>query len=228
MFRKEKLNLIKQIYSRFNVDLSHKKYQMFETTCSNNYQELALWIYNEFGIDNEHILNAFRIGCYNGYLTISQWLYEIGDINIQEVNQIFNYACGSYYENQTIDILEWLISKNATVNNEAFVNACMSGKLDRVTFLYQLGGNNLDLHAAFMKCFLDISDIKNVYEWLYEQTNIDIFANNHELFIYACRDNEINKAQWLIERSNDRYAIKITEHKYHNYISEYTIDGENN
>jgi ankyrin repeat protein len=172
-------------------------------------------------LQNNPILNAYLDQdltisiCCAGHLNILQWLISIRP-NIEINHNEFIYAC----INGHFELALWLLQTYPDIdisakNDYAFTWSCASGKIQIVKWLLEINPNiknNVKANqiAFYWSCYFGNYDI---VEFLLENSNIDIFAENHVSFINACKKKHLNIAHLLQKKSNL-------------YVINYGVNGE--
>ena len=129
---------------------------------------------------------------------ISKYLFEIYDISNREIRRLFNISCRYGYLDTTNDLYNYFISKknmNQIISNVSFINACESGNLDLVKYLFKINIlHPLGLDYACGTGHLDI--IKYLYcngfEFTANSINLSCQTNNIDIIKYILDNGGIN------------------------------------
>ena len=107
---KGKLEEIRKIYSKNNINIHVNNDKAFRYACLNGHIEIVKWLINLDNKPDIHANNdeAFRFACYKGHIEIAKWLITLDDKpDIHAENDYaFRFAC----LNGHIEITKWLVT----------------------------------------------------------------------------------------------------------------------
>ena len=215
---------------------------IFSDFCKKNCKEVYLWIYDNYQINNNSLINIFEdiciIGIYNfTYLDGTDsldWLYL--KINSYISNDM--YLLDMVFSNDRInmDLLKWIcnICKEKGINVNENILKLFELICDKIQLTYNIINDSYEIlewlyenfiisNEVISRCFIEYGDLK-LKKWLYSIGNIDIHQDNDKLFRkhYSSRMNSFghengyghNIAKWLL----------TLDHFDTNYLPEVKID----
>ena len=149
---------------------------------------------------NDYILTeTLAEACRNGHLHVAQWLIETYP-NIKlacNTNSVFSVTCAS----GKLEIAKWLVSKFPTINSNdadtfAFNYACSNKYIEVAKWVVETFPN-INITTESLICSTSNLDM---FYWIIEKypnfENYDIY----EVFIYACSNNKLEIAEYLIKK----------------------------
>ena len=198
---------------------------VFCIVCKYGYIDTAKWILDDpLSINpNMKIPNsrAFLFACEFGDLDIVQWLYSIcDDIHTSIIQETFIKCC----QHGKLDIAKWIYDlpefiKSESVMDVSFRKALLNKHLDLARWLYTDNCSKIDIHCEGELAFRKGCEADNLefIEWLYAiDSTINIRALDDHCFIYVCRNNYIEIAQWLLNKCED-YFLNIVDDEILDY-----------
>ena len=146
-------------------------------------------------IQNKDIFESYKydimyFGCKYGHLKIVKWMMSL-DNHLSSIH-LYTVALHETCETRNMEILDYLYSLNifqtVAINTEAFLRIFY-------TPICNYDINFMDYMYSLFR--LDITD-----EWLH----------SHFIFRWACKQNLIGRARWIISKKPYHYELTVNEH----------------
>lgn len=173
------------------------KYEIFCECCKYDNLDFAKWLYSFGDINvNSEDNNPFRLACMCGHLNIAKWIYFLGVIDMQIIREEFLISCNLDYP----EIMLWMHSlegfDHSSINNEAFVKACLATNIFSAKWLYGLG--NVDIYQQNNIVFRETNYLGNyldIFKWLYtiDRTPFNFYV----LFANFSKHYQLNGLKWI-------------------------------
>jgi hypothetical protein len=194
--RNSHLPIIKWLISIDNTIDIHMNSDFIKVmSCKNGHLEMCKWLY-ENGFSSDTIdINVLSSACEHGNILLMEWALMVHESDIEDWKDLLFKNIIIYGH---LHIMDWLLNKctiDITVNdNYAFKYCCEHGHLKNVEYLYKYD-NMVDVNKGFYNA-CTTGHLK-VAMWLYDNTEIDIDANDHATFKASCRYEYIDIMDWL-------------------------------
>lgn len=229
------LEILKYLISyNKGIDIHENNDRALKTSCENNHLEVVKYLISLDKNINIHMNNEylFCTSCTNGFLDITKYLISLDnsiDIYIND-NDAFVKSCKRGYL-ETFKYLMFLDSERGKMigQNELeylFKKSCRKFRLAVSEYIYSLAGNP-DWIRKFSRygdvfwfsCEIGRFDIAKFLYCLFIEAGIDInYCSSH--FLCQCfRNNDVETAKWLCQKSPDQLNMKkIPKYKGDWYI----------
>lgn len=192
-----------------NFHVSNNNYEAFKSVCRNkNFNGIKIFVDNNK--TNKDILKiGLEESCKYGVLENVKYIWELlsdenlNDLILTALHHVSNGLDGwshHYISINTYDVYKYLISfENVVIDKKTYNNIFIHTKN------VEIKKDILEKYPDFVN-LLDYEQLKfaceknliHVVKFIFENNkNIDIFQNDHELFINACNNNSLCCAEYL-------------------------------
>ncbi len=199
------LDIAKWIYSIDKIGIEHSDVMIpFRKSCFNGHLNIVQWLLslNITKIDihwNDNYI--FKSVCRNGHLEIAKLLYS-DDFSISNIREGFHDAC----KNGHLNIAQWLYHiKKGIIFNKSITNICECYNIEIVKWLWsvdQILDNQIDIYETFISACR--YEKLHIAKCIHSFNKIDIYQNNNQAFISACRNGCLEIVIWM-------YYLSISE-----------------
>ena len=221
------IDLVKWVYSLrdIKIDLT----DLFLKTCDNRILDVTKWLYS-LGNINIHIKDdlAFRSACNKGNLELAQWLYSLGNIDIHAK---YDDAYISSSSLKIIEWLNSLDTFSLETINNKFISSSQHESIDLILYIYEkhkkdifkekflFNREKIDSNKKYYEVFnflinnkrllstarnnkINITKFNNLIKEVYHNASYDLYKNNNEYFLFFCKENNTELAQWIYLQGN--------------------------
>lgn len=197
----------------------------------NNYMsyDSLISLDTEYIVVNEYELShnqkQFLNSCKTGNIDIIQWiLYFDTSIDFSMHNYLpFVLTC----EYNQFNLAQYIYSKDPSLNiDKHFFNTvlmfCEEGYLHFLKWFYSIFKDNFD-NLSHLECYRLFKNAcmtinYDIAIWLYTiNPNIPINLHKDEIFLYACKNNNVNLASMLYEMRPKGYVLYIEDNNIIHY-----------
>lgn len=184
----------------------------FMIGCEHGKTEIALYLYEIYGINKTTKDKSFKLSCGGGHFETAKWIqslsYRDAEINIESVRESFKICC----ENGHTEVAKWIHSiwnMDKNLMHEAFYFACKNGCTELAEWLFSFEQKEINDIEKIFKYNCCVGNLK-IAQILYLIKPMNIHINEEYLFRWACL-SDLSMAKWLHSLGNINMHAKNDE-----------------